>query len=251
MTRPAAASAAIPGNTKHAMVARALMQDIASGKYPVGAQLPSEPDLVAALGVSRQTIRTALRYLRDVGLISGSQGVGSFVRASAPSRRYGYAFDSVTDLVQYAADTVMRVLSRREITLTAEQAEWLGRKQGEAWWQVHTLRVTAGLGEPVASSVILIPYVFGQVLDEAEHSSEAIFSLIERRMGESITEIRQSISIARADDAHAEVLGVPPGDAVMCMERRYFGRTGDLLEVTRTLHPAEKFQYDMRVRVNP
>lgn len=240
---------AISGNTKHAVIARALMQDIVSRKYPVGTQLPSEPELAQSLGVSRQTIRVALRHLRDLGLIAGAQGVGSFVKAGAPSTRLGYTFDSIRDLLQYANDTRVRMISRREITLTVEQATWLDRKPGEVWWEVHTVRVSPDSVSPVASSIILLPYVFGQVLTEVEKSSEAIFTLIERRMGESITEIVQNICIAYADELHAHALGVATGEAVMCMERRYFGRNGDLLEVSRTLHPADRFQYGMRVRV--
>src|SRR5690554_946885 len=90
----------IVSTAKHAQVARALIQDIRSGKYPVGAQLPSEPELTVAFGVSRQTIRAALRNLRDLGLVQGEQGVGSFVLSNQPSTRYGYSFDSVDDLLQ-------------------------------------------------------------------------------------------------------------------------------------------------------
>src|SRR5512141_3252113 len=72
---PAGDAPAIRGTTKHAVVARALLNDIARGKYPVGGMLPSEPQLTTVFGVSRQTIRMALRNLRDLGLIDGAHGV--------------------------------------------------------------------------------------------------------------------------------------------------------------------------------
>lgn len=249
MSDSALVPSGLSGNSKHAMVARALMQDIATGRYPVGSRLPSEPDLAVALGVSRQTLRASLRYLRELGLVVGSQGVGSFVRATVPSTQYSYAFDSVNDLLQYATGTVVQVLSRREFKLSSAQASWLGRKVGEIWFEVHTVRVTPKTNETIASSTILLPYIFGHVLEGMPDSKEPIFSLIEKKMGESITEIAQNISVAFADESHAAALGIANGEAVMCFERRYFGRTGDLIEVSRTLHPSNKFQYGMRVRI--
>src|SRR5919108_4439174 len=56
-----------------------LRQRIDQGKLPAGARLPSEPDLAAELGVSRATLREALRALEDEGLLRRRQGSGTFV----------------------------------------------------------------------------------------------------------------------------------------------------------------------------
>jgi DNA-binding GntR family transcriptional regulator len=249
MTASTLVPPALSGPAKHATVARALASDITSGKYPVGTQLPPENELAVALGVSRQTLRAALRHLRDLGLVVGSQGIGNFVRASAPTTAYSYAFDSINDLLQYAADSEVRVLSRRELTLTEAQAVWLGRREGEVWWEVRTLRTARTDGAPVAYSSIAVPYVAGDAIQQIGTSNKTLFSLIEHKLGERITEIVQNLSVAHVNDLEAESLGVTPGSAVMCAERRYFGRSGDLLEVSRSLHPADRFRYGMRVRV--
>ncbi|NYT22741.1 GntR family transcriptional regulator [Alcaligenaceae bacterium] len=240
----------IAGTAKHAQVARALLHDIRSGKYPVGSQLPSEPELTLALGVSRQTIRAALRHLRELGLVQGEQGVGSFVLSTRPVPRHGHSFDSMDDLLQYAAHTSLKLLSRDEQVLDAEQAKWLGRKEGESWWRVHTLRMASEDGPPLASSVIMLPYVYGPAVDELEESRSPLFMLIERGMGETITEIRQEIFATLLDETHARALALSVGDAALCIERRYFGRTGNLFELSRTLHPADAFRYTMRLRTN-
>jgi DNA-binding transcriptional MocR family regulator len=48
-------------------------------QMPIGAQLPSEPELQARYGVSRDTVRHAVQYLRESGLVETRRGVGHFV----------------------------------------------------------------------------------------------------------------------------------------------------------------------------
>ncbi len=52
---------------------------IRSGDWRAGQKLPSENDLVEALGVSRMTVHRALRELTHDGLINRVHGLGSFV----------------------------------------------------------------------------------------------------------------------------------------------------------------------------
>jgi DNA-binding FadR family transcriptional regulator len=55
--------------------------EIASGHWPVGSRLPSEPVLAVTLGVSRNTVREAVRSLAHTGLLQVRQGDGTFVKA--------------------------------------------------------------------------------------------------------------------------------------------------------------------------
>jgi GntR family transcriptional regulator len=59
---------------------RALQQAILSGKFAPGSQLPPEFDLMAQLGVSRTTLREALKRLEEQGLIIRRRGRGTYVR---------------------------------------------------------------------------------------------------------------------------------------------------------------------------
>jgi DNA-binding FadR family transcriptional regulator len=58
---------------------RRIAADITAGRLPPGARLPTEQELMAAMGVSRTVIREAVAALRAEGLIATRQGVGSFV----------------------------------------------------------------------------------------------------------------------------------------------------------------------------
>ena len=69
---------------KRSLVDQALEQlrlRIAEGVWAVGERLPTEPELCAELGISRNTVREAMRVLAFSGLIEIRQGDGSYLRS--------------------------------------------------------------------------------------------------------------------------------------------------------------------------
>lgn len=63
--------------------ADALRARIAAGDWPVGRRIPPEAELVRHLGVSRNTLREAVRCLTHAGMLEVRQGDGTYVRATA------------------------------------------------------------------------------------------------------------------------------------------------------------------------
>lgn len=61
--------------------AAGLRAEIASGRWAVGARIPVEPALAQQLGVSRGTLREAIRTLVHAGLLEVRQGSGTYVRS--------------------------------------------------------------------------------------------------------------------------------------------------------------------------
>lgn len=61
--------------------ARALLDRVRGGEWPLGAKLPGETTLAPQLGVGRSTMREAIRQLAGKGVLSTRQGAGVFVTA--------------------------------------------------------------------------------------------------------------------------------------------------------------------------
>lgn len=244
----AAVQTGAAASSKYGAVASALTEQIRSGTYQPGDLLPSEPALSRHFGVSRHTVRSALRHLYEKGLIVSQRGRGSVVQANAIDPRYKHACDTVEDILQYAAETPRRVLHRRRVNVDAALAEQLGCPAGYPWWEVHTVRHLGVDGPVVASSRIWVPDEFSAAVTELGSTDEPLFVVMERRCGCHFAEIAQTLSIAQADAQEAEDLQVGIGAAVMCVERRFVDGRGGLLEVSRSVHPAASFRYEMRLR---
>src|SRR4051812_5040423 len=59
---------------------------IARGELAPGSQLPAEPELCARLGVSRGSLREAVRALAALGMLESRHGAGTFVSALPPGQ---------------------------------------------------------------------------------------------------------------------------------------------------------------------
>lgn len=64
------------------LVVERLSDLVARGEWPVGTRIPPEPELVAQLGVGRNTVREAVRALEHAGVLEPRRGDGTYVRAA-------------------------------------------------------------------------------------------------------------------------------------------------------------------------
>ncbi|KAA0023208.1 histidine utilization repressor [Antrihabitans cavernicola] len=80
-------------------VKRLVLERISTGQWTEGDQLPSENQLVSALGLSRMTINRALRELATDGVVQRLMGVGTFV---APTKSASPLFE-VTNIADEIA----------------------------------------------------------------------------------------------------------------------------------------------------
>ena len=82
MTEPAGRRTAVPKAAEVAVAA--LRRRIILGRLGEGDVLPSEDDLMAELGVSKPTLRQAIRILESESLVTVRRGAHGCMRVSVP-----------------------------------------------------------------------------------------------------------------------------------------------------------------------
>ncbi len=108
-----------------------LEKAIAEGTFPPGGQFPSENELIRLLGVSRTTVREALRRLEERGMIVRKQGVGTFLRNRGIVDQLNENF-SVVELVRSAnMDYGAKDVSVNKVPSNKKIAEKLQIESGE------------------------------------------------------------------------------------------------------------------------
>jgi GntR family transcriptional repressor for pyruvate dehydrogenase complex len=105
-------------------VVDALCGKLRSGAYRVGDRLPSEPELGAELGVSRSTVREAVRELTALGVVEIQHGRGTFVRSLRPDLllRGDSLVEPANDRIREELLEVRSIVEPEAAALAAERA---------------------------------------------------------------------------------------------------------------------------------
>jgi GntR family transcriptional regulator len=205
------------GQPFYQQVADALREDISSGRYGTGDQLPSERDLRERFGVSTNTIRAAIVQLRAEGLVASHQGRGVFV-TEPPAALRRLDTDIVTAegfysmLARTGKQPATRTTVRRE-PATDEVADWLGVEAGtEVVVRDRVLRAEGG--PPVGLATSYFPV---WVVEAAPNLADPDVSGLPKWLREAFgpTYSTDLVDARTITDDEAARLEAEPGSAVL------------------------------------
>jgi GntR family transcriptional regulator len=229
-------------------VVRALKDEIVSGVYPVGSQLPTEEELCERFSVSRYTVREALRRLREDNLVSSRQGAGTTVVPPHPAGSFVHEVMSINDLVAFATSVRFAIDGIEMIEIDDKLAERTGIASGEKWLAVRGFRHTEGSELPVCWTEVYINREFAAVGRLLQRHRGPIFHLIEDLFGQNIVEVHQEIGAALISPALASGLKVKGGTTALEVQRTYKLAAGKIAQVAINTHPASRFRHSMTMR---
>jgi DNA-binding GntR family transcriptional regulator len=232
---------------QYALVAGRLMASIREGRYRPGTLLPAESALCEQFGVSRITVRAAMKELELRGLVSRRPGIGTRVEAATAPERFVHSADTIEGIMQFTAGLSFQVLKAESIRADEELALRLDWARGQELLRVSGLRVERS-GRPVCSSVHYIASAYAVPARELQGRTGSIAVFLAKRQGEEIAEARQIIEARNLSSAQARVLKAKPREAALATRRWYYTATGRLLIVTESLFPQGRYTYSVRMR---
>jgi DNA-binding GntR family transcriptional regulator len=223
-----------------------LKGEIADGQYEVGQKLPTELDLCQRFGVSRSVVRQALGEMEAEGLVKRRQGSGTTLISRQPSTRYILAIGSEPEILRYASETVFEVIDGRRLVPIGDSRR-LGLGDPSGWSQWRGLRRTGRDGLPLGLTTLYLPDRYADVMDTlGRYFRRAIFDVIAERHGTVVTSVHQTISATVLDGDEAESLQSSPGMPALAIIRRFSSSQG-VFEVAASIHPADRFSYELRL----
>ena len=228
-----------------------LLTWIARGRIRPGRQFPPEPELASELGVSRATLREALRSLEDEGILTRTRGAGTFlVRRPRVKNSLDMNF-GVTDAIRSAGmrPGYEEAVSRIE-PAGAEEGERLGLDPRDDVVVVE--RVRTADGRRVVFSRDVLPGALTadrpDVLTRMVRGS--IYGLMERELGVVIHHGVASFSPVRAGRGIARSLGVGTGALLLYLSQVDYDDGGRAVLSSHEYHLADAFEFTV-VRRGP
>ena len=232
---------------QYVMLARELINRIEAGRFPVGSLLPTEMDLCRDFGMSRITVRAAMRELQSRGLVSRRAGIGTRVETAQAANRFVHAASSVEEFLQGLVQLTFRLLQHRRVIADRELATAIGCAVGKKLLRIESLRILPG-GEPVCLSVHHVPEPYAQAGLAMNGRSGSLASHLARAKGDEVSEFRQMFDAQNLTVGQARLLKAMPNEAALVTSRWYYAPDARLLLYSRSLFPRGRAIYDFRSR---
>jgi len=217
-----------------------------SGLVPPGARMPTEAELCRRYGVSRVTIRAALRSLQEAGYIAIRQGQGSTVLPHPQAIPSG--LHRLSSLETFAVDQGVTAsnenLEVAEAPLSADEAARLERPVGEPALTIRRAKVYGGV-----RVAWLVDYVPFGVLPFALIKREFTGSVLDVLLSHTELDVEFSDCDITAVGMPADVsrqLGVRKGITALFLDELMRTRTGLAINWTRTWVRPEFFTFSVR-----
>ncbi|MDZ4159592.1 MAG: GntR family transcriptional regulator [Anaerolineaceae bacterium] len=200
------------------------------GATQPGERLPAEPELARQMGVSRATLREAMRTLESAGLIRRRQGVGTFVVSTSHVIDTGLeVLESIESLAsKMQLDVAMGALKITEVEASEEQAEIFSVLKGTPLVQVS--RVIFAENRPVAYLVDVLPEDILKPEDLQQEFTGSVLDFLMRhgtyKLANSLTEIQ---AVAASSEI-ARALEIQRGDVLLLFIARLFTTMGKTVD---------------------
>jgi GntR family transcriptional regulator len=217
-------------------------------KSPAGQRLPSEPNLAKQLGVSRATLREAMRSFETQGLIRRRQGSGTFVVGRMQTIDSG--LEVLESLETIAGRLGLEVsasnLSIESITADEDLAPELMVAVETRLTRIR--RVIRAENRPVAYLVDILPE---DVMDAKSLPSDFKGSVLDFLLGrgDTLSSSRANVSALGAPAEVAKVLEIQRGDVLLHLYSQLFDPNGRVVDYSLSYFIPGYFRFHVVRRV--
>ena len=227
-----------------------LQSDLAAliERTPAGSRLISEPELAKQLGVSRATLREAMRTFETQGLIRRRQGSGTFVVGKAPVMDAGLEVLESLETMARRMNLVITIsdLNMEQLDADEEFAVELGVVQGTCLTRVR--RVIRADTRPVAYLVDTLPENVLRLQDLPQDFNGSVLDFLLER-GDRLQVSRAAISATNATAEVAKALEIQRGDVLLRFVSQLYTAEGKMVDHSTSYFIPGYFNFHVNRRV--
>ena len=215
-----------------------LLEQIVTGEFAPGTQLPTEKELCDLYHVSRPTVRQALVGLENQNLVRREQGRGTFVLE--PVRRDRMALEKVA---------LSRLLEPEKLTRIALQRTGVIRGHGDVHANLglpkdaeifYFVRIFIMGTTPIGAAKVHLPIAFSDRLTKSDMIAGDVHQMLEERCGFRFGTTDCGVGAVLAQPFYAEMLGCQTGVPLIHARRTGLGGDQRPLEHTELLFRTDR-----------
>lgn len=204
------------GVPRYERIGDAIEAEIASGRLAPGTLLPQEPELAAALGTSRQTLRRAYDSLARKGLITRRRGIGTFVRRPDVEQPLGRLSSFLQTLALNGEPPESRLIGAR-LCLDRQVSTLLGQSADSLVFEITRLFSVGG--EPIVLETVYLPGELSGHLQVEMLATAVIDQLLLERAGVRVDRGEESLRLMHINRSEAALLNARVNEPALQIER--------------------------------
>lgn len=212
---------------------------IESGEWPAGSQIPNEDRLGEMLGISRITLRHALRNLEEAGMLRREHGRGTFVRSATMVAGVRGLTSFTDEMRTLALEPGTRLLGAQIIPTDEAIAEALEIALGTSVVQLR--RLWLGNGMPIGIQTTHLPADRVPGLYEAAPSVGSLYSWLKDNCAIHPVKAKEIYRVGSVPPGDAEIIELPAGTPAFEVERITFDRAGPF-EFALSIMRADRYE---------
>jgi GntR family transcriptional regulator len=222
-----------------------LLEAIGSGGLVRGDPLPSEREFAESLGISRMTVRRALKDLESRGWLVSQVGKGWFVSPSKIEQRLSHLSGFSSDMELLDLRVTSRVLTFSKIGITGQLAHSLKVPVGTEGYLLERIRFVNEEPLGVESAKLRCDLCPG--LLRFDFSTDSLYRVLREEYGLELANAEQTVEASLADWRESSLLQVEEGSPVLRGTRVLYDPLGSVIESSSAVYRGDRYKYRVRM----
>jgi GntR family transcriptional regulator len=216
-----------------------ILREIEAGRWEPEARLPTEDDLASRFGVSKITVRQALRELAGEGFIRREQGRGTFVERRRLQQGPRELTSFTDEMRSHGLVPASRVLEQGAVPAPPAVAGALGLAPDARVFRLRRLRLANR--EPMGVQTAFIPLDLAPGIAKVKFAGASLYDVLQSRFGLYPATARETYCVALLSRDVAALLGVSARSPAMTAERVTFLGDGRPLEYVQSIMRGDRY----------
>jgi len=220
-------------------LARIFLEEISSGQWQTGQQIPTEEDLCKKYNVSKITVRQAVTNLVSDGYLTKIQGKGTFVSSVSPVVGLAMKTRLTEEMFGREAHLEREILFKGVQQAPPDVTEYL--KTDDRIFYILSKRTSGG--ETAYIEETYIPYNMLPYIEKLDITHSSLYSVLQERGTRKIFKMIQTIEVAQASGDNAKNLGLGEGSAVLIVHRLFLSSDDIPIAYTKIQGRTDKYKF--------
>lgn len=221
-----------------------ILKGILAGDWKPDEQLPTEDDLARRFGVSKITVRQALRDLAALGYVRREQGRGTFVQRPHLEQGPRELTSFTEDMRRRGSQPSSRVLEQTVLPASPEIATRLHLRPHEPVFQLRRLRLADK--EPMAIQTAHLPIALVPAIDGLAFTGDvSLYDMLQAHYGLRAAGGKETHVASQVRGDEAELLSVPANAPVMRTERITYLANTRPLEFAQAITRGDRYKIEL------